>query len=440
MKLSRTICVLLAVATAALSFAQAWSDAYDAGLKNVKDGLWAEARTDFLRAVALRGEDQSSPTRLPGPATEQRVWRNGSPYSPNFGAAYAGLKSAMSTTSDAERTALLRQVANELESIIAKEQHSREAYFFLAQVYANLRDVAKQRALEDKYAVNAEKLKWKIDPELLVPEDRATIEQLAGGGQGGATVNAGSTSQGNQGGTIVAPAATRIDKFAFLVGNSEGAIDSLKIPFAASDALLLREKLVTFCGYHESNIDIVQNGTAAQIRASAEALAQRVEVGSTVFIFFSGAGVNLDGRDFLAGIDSSSATDSASMFAKSDLYRMFMSKGCKIFAFFQTNRPTMAGRYFGMETPMVGAIAQTQATLPNQSVNSIVRAGGQVGLFTDALAGAMSEFRSNQVPIMEFGWRVFNWMRGGRSGESGAGSVQTMTLPVIVNMKEDERF
>lgn len=430
---------MLAVATAALSFAQAWSDAYDAGLKNVKDGLWAEARTDFLRAVALRAEDQSNATRLPGPATEQRVWRNGSPYSPNFGAAYAGLKSAMAMTSDSERTALLRQVGNELDALISKEQHSREAYFFLAQVYANLRDVAKQRGLEDKYAANVDKLKWKIDPELLTPEDRAAIEQLAGGSQDSGNAGAGTSTSGSQG-TIVAPAATRIDKFALLIGNSEGAIENLKVPFAASDAMLLREKLVSFCGYHESNVDIVQNATAAQIRASAEALAQRVEAGATVFIFFSGAGVNLDGKDFLAGIDSASATDSASMFAKSDLYRLFMAKGCKIFAFYQTNRPTIAGRYFGMETPMVGAIAQTQATLPNQMVNSIVRSGGQVGLFTDALAGAMSEFRSNQVPIMEFGWRVFNWMRGGRSGESGAGSVQTMTLPVIVNMKEDERF
>jgi hypothetical protein len=35
---------------------------------------------------------------------------------------------------------------------------------------------------------------------------------------------------------------------------------------------------------------------------------------------------------------------------------------------------------------------------------------------------------------------VFNWMRGGKEGESGSGSEQTMTLPVIVNMLSDERF
>lgn len=439
MKFSRTIFVLLAVAATALSFAQAWSDAYEAGVKNVKDGLWAEARADFLRAVALRANDQSSPTRLPGPATEQRVWRNGSPYSANFAAAYCGFKAASAMQNDATRTALLRQVASEWETLITKEQHSRETYYYLAQAYASLREVGKQRNLEDKFSTNQDKLTWKIDPDLLTPEDRAAIAQL-GGGPTGATEAGAQTAAGNNQGTVVAPTALRMDKYALLIGNSEGRLDNLKVPFAASDALLLREKLVSFCGYREDNIDIVQNATASQMRASAQALAERVEVGATVFIYFSGAGVNLDGKDYMTGIDSSVLTESSTMLAKSDLYKLFMAKGCKIFAFFQANRPTVAGRYFGMETPMVGAIAQTQATLPNQNVNGIVRAGGQVGLFTDAIAGVMSEFRSNQVPIMEFGWRVFNWMRGGRGGESGAGSVQTMTLPVIVNMKEDERF
>lgn len=439
MKFSRTIFVLLAIAVASISMAQAWSDAYGQALKDVRDGKWMDARANFQKAVSLRGEDQSTPTRLPGPATEQRVWRNGAPYSPNFGAAYTGFKAAVASTSDQERSELMRQVANEFEAIIAKDQNSRESFYFLAQAYASLRDVAKQRDLEAKFAQVGSNLKWKVDGEIIAPEDRASLDQLGGGtssNNSGTVVNPGTGPNG----TVLTPAATRVDKYALLVGNSECKLDNLKVPFAASDVMMLREKLVTFSGYQESNVDVVTNATAAQLRASAQAMADRVPVGATVFIFFSGAGANLDGKDFLAGVDTAAPTDSASMLAKSELYKMFMSKGCKIFAFYQVNRPTIAGRYFGMETPMVGAIAQTQATLPNDRVNSIVRNGAEVGLFTDAISGVLSEFRSNQVPIMEFGWRIFNWMRGGRNGESGAGSMQTMTLPVIVNMKEDERF
>lgn len=89
---------------------------------------------------------------------------------------------------------------------------------------------------------------------------------------------------------------------------------------------------------------------------------------------------------------------------------------------------------------MVGSIAQTQATIPNVSVYSVVRNGQEVGLFSDAIGGVLGEFKFNQVPITEFGWRVFDWMRGGRNGDSGTGSQQVMTLPVIVNMLSDERF
>ncbi len=436
MKSSRTILVLLAVVAASFSMAQAWSDAYSDGLRSVRDGNWMEARANFQKAISLRGEDQATPTRLPGPATEQRVWKNGSAYSPNFGAAYTGYKAAIANTNDSERTTLMRAVADEFEATLIKGQGSRETYFFLAQAYANLRDVAKQRDLEARFAQAGNTLKWKVDGDIIAPEDRATLESFGGTASNNSTITNAGSPIGAAPGTI-APIA---EKFALLIGNTETRLEALKVPYAATDVMFLREKLVTFAGYQEGNMDVVTNGTAAQIRTTAQALADRVPVGSTIFLYFSGVGANLDGKDFLAGIDTSSGTDSASMLGKSDLYKMFMAKGCKIFAFFQVNRPIAAGRYFGMETPMVGAIAQTQATLPNEKVNSIVRNGAPVGLFTDALGGVLGEFRSNQVPIMEFGWRTFNWMRGGRNGDSGAGSIQTMTLPVIVNMKEDERF
>lgn len=440
MRISRTIIAGVLLAVASLSFGQAWSDAYSKGLQAIRDGKWMEARTAFQSAIALRAEDFSSPTRLPGPVTEQRTWRNGAPYSPNFGAAYAGFKAAVASTNDEERTTLMRTVASEFEAILAKNQNSRETFFFLAQAYSNLRDVAKQRDLETKFAGQNGRFAWRVDSEILAPEDKASLDQLAGvGATPGQTAN-NVITPGSNSATPLGPAVARQDKFALLIGNTETQLEGMKVPFAASDVMFLREKLVQFAGYQETNVEVVANATAAQMRATAQAMAERVTPGSTVFLFFSGVGANLDGRDFFAGVDTASATDSATMMAKAELYRLFISKGCKIFAFYQVNRPVTAGRFFGQETPMVGAIAQTQATLPGGTVNPIVRNGQTVGLFTDAIGGVLGEFRSNQVPITEFGWRVFNWMRGGRGGESGTGSSQTMTLPVIVNMLEDERF
>lgn len=435
MKFSRTIVGALALVFCTVAQAQAWSDSYNDGLRLSKEAKWAEAREAFLKAIANRADDFSNPTRLPGPVTERRTWRNGAPYSANFAAAYSGIKVA-NGLADAEKKVLLTTVGEEFESLLKKGQHSPETYYFLAQTYASLRDVAKQQDLQTRFQSMGDKLTWKIDSEILTPEDKAAMGQVSGSNSGSGPMT---TNPGGGTGPMVPPVALQ-NKFGLLIGNSETQIEKLKVPFAANDVLLLREKLVQFSGYQESNIDVVQNTSSAQMRATAQALADRVPVGSTIFLYFSGPGVNLDGKDFLAGVEAKNETDSASMVAKSELYTMFMKKGCKIFTFYQCNRPITNGRYFGQETPMVGAIAQTQATIPNGRVSGIVRNGAEVGLFTDALAGVLGEFKSNQVPLTEFAWRVFNWMRGGKEGESGSGSEQTMTLPVIVNMLSDERF
>ncbi len=435
MKFSRTILGAFALVLCSLAHAQAWADSYNDGLRLSKEAKWTEAREAFLKAVANRADDFSNPTRLPGPVTERRTWRNGSPYSANFAAAYTGIKAA-NGLEDAAKKSLLMTVSDEFETILKKDQHSPEAYYFLAQTYASLRDVAKQQDLQTRYQSMSDKLNWKIDGEILTPEDKAAMGQMAGSSS---TAGQANPLQGGGSGPMVPPVSLQ-NKFGLLIGNSETKLENLKVPFAASDALLLREKLVQFSGYQETNIDVVQNASSAQVRATAQALAERVPVGSTIFLYFSGPGVNLDGKDFLAGIEAKNETDSASMVSKSEIYTMFMKKGCKIFTFYQCHRPIVSGRYFGQETPMVGAIAQTQATIPNGKVSGIVRNGSEVGLFTDALAGVLGEFRSNQVPLTEFAWRVFNWMRGGKEGESGSGSEQTMTLPVIVNMLSDERF
>ena len=117
-----------------------------------------------------------------------------------------------------------------------------------------------------------------------------------------------------------------------------------------------------------------------------------------------------------------------------------MVKGAHIFAFYETNRPIKEGRFFGMETPLVGSIAQSQATLPGDTVNAIVRNGKDVGIYVDAFNNVLAELRSNWIPISEFGWQLFYRIRRGDSGTTGGGSRQTPTLPVLTNMGADARF
>lgn len=230
------------------------------------------------------------------------------------------------------------------------------------------------------------------------------------------------------------------NKFALIVGTSDSKMTQEPIPFASDDAQQLSQALVNNAGYAAENVDLVLNATAQQIYASAQALADRVPEGGTVFIYFTGPGVNVDGKDYLAGIDTEVSTDLTSMLPKAELYKLFMAKGARIYAFYQVNRQTVYGRYFGAEVPMVGSIAQIQATLPNGQVLGVVKNGKTVGLFTDALVTVLTDLRSNHIPILEFGWQVFNKIRRGDTGSTGGGSRQIPTLPVLTNMASDSRF
>lgn len=427
-KLSRTIFVAAALGCFASAFAQAWADSYEKALTAVRAQQWGTARAEFKAAASNRPVDQATPTRLPGPITEQRFWRNGSPYSPNFGAAYAGFKQATSLSDDAAKTALLNEVATEFEGLLARGQQSAEAYYFLAATYSNLRDVAKSQDLETRFQAAGGKFEWKLDPEIVTAEDRAAM-----GGMTPANPSAGGTTQPSN--PLVGPVTQVQNKYALIIGNSEGRIENLRVPFAASDALVMREHLVTYCGYPEANIEVVSNATATEMSRVVNSLSERVAANSIVFIYYSGAGVNLDGKDFLAGIDATTVTDSSRMLPKMDVYMPFIRKGSTIFAFYQAHRPSLNGRFFGSEVPRVGAIAQTQATIPGSSVGSIVRGGNAVGIFTDAMASVLAELRSNRVPITEFGWNVFNRMRGSTViNDSGVGGNQVLTLPQLSNL------
>ena len=454
----RYLAVLGWCALATGAIAQGWSGAYDAGLTAAKAGKWSEARVAFKQAVAYRPDDVSGETLLPGSITDRRKWRNGAPYSPNFLAAYAGYKQALTLAGD-DRTAVLNEVSAEFEALLAKGQLSHGSFFYLNQIFVQSGNTEKRLALEKQFAEAQGKVTWRIDAEGMAPEDAAAINQTVPGNpqkpststagvinaadlnkpKNVVTVNAGAGTPAQINPTV-GPVAGIANKYAIIIGQAESKVPEMGLPFASDDAQRVREALQAHAGYLDSNIDLIINATAEQIRASVKAMAARVPEDATVFIYFTGVGVNLDGRDFIAGVDTQTLTDTASMVAKSEIYAEFMKKGGKVFAFFQAARPVNGGRYFGSEVPMVGRIAQMQATLPGSSVQGYVRNGKNVGLFTDALAGCLGELRSNQIPIQEFGWQVFYRMRRGDTGKSGGGSNQTCTLPVLVNMSSDARF
>lgn len=452
--IQRVVAATLLLAVGALAGAQTWSTSYEAGLASARAAKWGEARQSFQQASAYRPEDFSGATLLPGPVTERRRWRDGSPYSPNFLAAYSGYQAALKMGAGNERNTSLRQVAGEFETLIAKKQTSREAFYFLNQVYVAVADSTKATQLEATFA--SSQMNWRVDTEVIDPAELAAIAAAAPAG-GSTSVKAGdptvikagditegtaaaASPSGGLTGPIVGRVSPVASKFALVIGNSEGRIEAGKLAFAAADASRVREALITHAGYPEGNVDLVANATSAQILASARALAERVGPDGTVTIFFAGVGVNLDGKDFLAGIEAQDASTSTNMVAKADLYKVFMAKGARIFAFYEANRPIVAGRYFGMEMPFVGSISQSQATLPGDNVYETMRDGKTVGVYGDAIASVLADLRSNRVPILEFGWQVFYRIRRGDSGTTGGASRQTPTLPVLNLMASDARF
>jgi len=464
----RSWILFVCVACAAMAGAQSWTGEYEKGLSAGKKGDWAAARAAFQQAIAFRPEDTDKATTLPGPVTEQRRWRSGAPYSPNFLAAYSGYRQGMATTGT-DRENLLKQVAGEMEVLLGKGQASKETFFFLNSIYTTLGDTASRQGLQEKLTKLNGKATFKVDDEIVSPEELAMIGGVGGnsgeqpiktipktgddvdknkGKDKGKNPDKGTTTTpppiGGGGAPVinplVGPVAPVPSKYALIIGNGDSKIKDLALPFAADDAQAMREALVTNAGYSEQNVDLVLNATSDQIMKSAQALAQRVDENATVMIYFSGVGVNISGKDYLAGIDSDSPTDPGTMVSKGDLFRLFLSRGAKVFSFFQASRPIVGGRYFGQEVPMVGQLSQVQATMPGDMVQGYVKNGKTIGIFTNAMSMVMAEQRSNQLPILEFGWQVFYKMRRGDTGTTGGASNQTPTLPSLTNLASDARF
>lgn len=439
----RGLLVFACATLVASAFGQAaWMTAYEEGLKACKDKRWAEARVAFQKAAAYRAEDFSNPTPLPGPVTERRYWRDGAPYSPNFLAAYAGFKAAAGMQPGEEATNLLKSVAAELEERLTKGQSTRPTYYTLNATYAKLGDNAKREAVVKAFAESGDKFSWRIDADGIQPEDQAEINGMGGAAPGTRPGTGPTTAPTVIPSMIGLPGsvATVPNKFALVIGNSESAMPNAAMANASDNVQLVRSALVSSAGYQESNVDVILNATAEQMMTAAKALADRSSEDSTVLIYFVGNGVNIGGKDFLAGVDASSASDTAHMASKADLYQLFLSKGARVFAFFEANRQINNGLYFGKEVPAFGKVAQVQATSPGDAVGSIYRGSKSVGLFTDAFVSVLSDMRSNRIPIGEFGWQLFYKIRRGNTGTTGGSSRQTPTLPVIVNMASDARF
>lgn len=434
-----------------IAFGQAWISSYDKALKSASENDWATAREFFKEATASRPEDQATASMLPGSVTEPKRWRSGAPYSPNFGAAYSAYRLAIDTADSAEKTRFYKMVSDETQSLISKGQAAPETVDLLKKSLTFLDDKEKLAAISASITTST----WIIDTSFVAPGDIVKRTTSAGGStristnsKGGASssqvssdpnspviISIGASEIGNYrdllpGGKV----PTLSNKFALVIGNSETQITDYAVPFASTDAAKIKESLMNDGGYPEENITLLQNASSSQILESAKSISATLPADATVTIYFSGVAVSLDSKDYFAGTDTTFATDIAKMVSKSELYNLFLSKGAKIFAFYQTDRSMMDKSYFGQEKLPIGQISETHATIAGQKVYSIVKDLEVVGLYTGALTAVLKEFATNKIPLEEFCWQVFNRIRRGGTSQVGGGSFQTPTLPILTNM------
>lgn len=446
--MSRCLVAVLVWLGACLSFGQSWISSYASGLQDARLGHWQSAREAFRQAAANRPDDVSRPTLLPGSPTEPRKWRDGAPYSPNFLAAYCEYREAVDATDPGEQTRLLKASAGEFETLLAKGQQSRDVYFFLDLIYTRLGDQAKRQDLSGRLSRSVNQLTWKVDEEVVAPEELAAMGVGPGGSGQSPQVSAGSYTTGSPG-QLMNPIVPGIgigavpaipEKFALVLAEGSNRVPGGQVAFAAQDAETVRNALVNYAGYSPANVVGLVNGTAHQVMDAARKLAASVPQDGVVTVFFVGTGLNVDGRDYLATSDTMGAADTGAMVSKNDLYNLFLTRGGRIFAFYETSRPIANGGFFGSEPPAAGAVSQMQATVPDASITSIYYNGHPVGLYAQSFADVLAELRSNRIPIYEFVWQIFNKMRRGNTGTSSGASRQIPTLPVLNNLAADARF
>jgi len=108
-----------------------------------------------------------------------------------------------------------------------------------------------------------------------------------------------------------------------------------------------------------------------------------------------------------------------------------------VFSFFQCDRRIIDGKYFGLEIPQVGKIAQTYATIPGEFAQGLSFDGQFRGVFTAAMTTVLKHLRSNRIGILDFCWEVFDVCRQGLGGVGGA---QTPSLPITTGITGSAKF
>lgn len=426
----------------------AWRGAYERGLSLAKAGEWSKAREEFLVAIKSRPNDSANPTPIPGPITERRTWRNGAAYSANLLAAYSGFRAASGLADAEAKSALLRLVASELEALQSRQQLGPNGFFLLGETYGALGETQKRNDLSLQGINRA----WREDTEIIAPEQLA----VTGGDPTSPPITTPANLPPNPG--TVPPPATPLpgnpvptfsasgapvplaSKFALVIGTSQTSITDLAVPFAATDAELVKNELIASGGYPTENVELLQNPTAEQIRTMATLLAGRVTARGTVLIYFTGPGTNISGRDYFIGPDTADLNDTARMVSKLEIVNLFLNKEARVFLFLQSNRRSRNGQIFGNDYPNIGPVGQMSATPPDGMISYMVREGRQVGLFTDAVVNSFRNFRSNQIPLDAFSYFVRDYMLRGNTGTTGGGSRQIATLPVLVGLANDARL
>ncbi len=458
MKTQRKLRILIAVTLAAFTIPAFgdWQADYQRALKAAGENDWATARDCFLSAAKDRTPDSQDATRLPGPVTEPRMWRSGSPYSPNFGAAYAAYRLGKDNADKDAKQQFLLLAAAELKGLIDGGQSSPDAIKVLEKTYTLLNDKASAEALKGMAS------NFKVDTSFVDANDQAAPSNNSGtstsNGTTTTTTEGGAkVTTGRNGGRIInvkagnhndlsnlfgsEPVATLDTKYALIIGNSKSPEPGTELAFAANDAAMINAALTNYAGYAAENVSVLTDATASQIREAVNALSARIPAKATVVIYFTGQANHLGGQDYLAGNDIEFSTDSSKMIEKRAVIQPFLAKGANVFFFAQCNRPFTGSDYFGRERLQQGTLSETFATIPGSVVTTVFRETGQVGLYTDAFVRTLREFYTNQIPITEFCWNVFYAMRGGSSTNNArGGSTQTPSLPILTNLGPTSPF